>query len=45
MSEGITLAETDGATGFMSSVARTRFAHLRPDEVADLKAYLDQRKP
>jgi len=41
--EGKTLAGTDSATGLMSSVARFRFSHLRDEEIAALKAYLDQR--
>jgi mono/diheme cytochrome c family protein len=42
MRTGITLAGTASATGLMTSVARGRFAHLRDDEIAALKAYLDQ---
>lgn len=45
MRDGITLAGTESATGMMTAMARTRFRHLRPDEVADLKAYLEQRAP
>jgi len=45
MREGITLAGTQSATGMMSGVARWRFSHLHPEEVAALKAYLDQRAP
>ena len=45
MRDGITLAGTESTTGLMSAVARKRFRHLRPDEVADLKAYLDLRAP
>ncbi len=43
MREGKTLAGTESATGFMSSVARWRFSHFTDDEVAALKAYLDSR--
>jgi hypothetical protein len=45
MHEGIIVAGTESRTGLMSQVARERFVHLRPDEVAALKAYLDQRPP
>lgn len=41
---GRTLAGTDSATGLMSSVARWRFAHFTDEEIASLKAYLDQRR-
>lgn len=43
MREGKTLAGTDTATGLMSSVARWRFSHFTDDEIAALKAYLDER--
>jgi mono/diheme cytochrome c family protein len=45
MREGITLAGRESATGLMSMVARSRFSHFTVDEVAALKAYLDQRAP
>jgi cytochrome c553 len=45
MRDGITIAGTESASGLMTAVARTRFKHLRPDEVAALKAYLDERPP
>jgi mono/diheme cytochrome c family protein len=45
MSEGITLAGGKSATGMMSAVARDRFSHFKPEEVAAIKAYLDQRDP
>ena len=45
MSEGITLAGGKSASGMMSAVARNRFSHFKPDEVAAIKAYLDQRDP
>jgi cytochrome c553 len=41
---GRTLAGTDSATGLMSGVARARFAHLTDDEIAAIKAYLEQRE-
>jgi mono/diheme cytochrome c family protein len=41
---GMTLAGAESATGLMSKVARARFSHLRDDEIAALKAYLDQRE-
>lgn len=41
---GRTLAGTDSASGLMSSVARWRFSHFTDDEIAALKAYLDQRE-
>ena len=43
MRDGITIAGTESASGLMTAMARTRFRYLRPDEVAALKAYLDQR--
>jgi len=45
MSEGITLAGGKSASGMMSAVAQNRFSHFKPDEVAAIKAYLDQRDP
>lgn len=45
MRDGITLAGTESASGLMTAMARTRFKYLRPDEVAALKAYLDERPP
>jgi cytochrome c553 len=45
MHDGITIGGTESKTGLMSMAARQRFAHLRADEVMDLKAYLDQRVP
>jgi mono/diheme cytochrome c family protein len=44
MRTGKTLAGTESATGLMSSVARWRFSHFTDDEIAALKAYLDQRE-
>ena len=44
MHTGVTLAGTESATGLMSNVARARFSHLHDDEIAALKAYLDQRE-
>ncbi len=44
MRTGVTLSGTESATGLMSGVARARFSHLRDDEIAALKAYLDQRE-
>jgi mono/diheme cytochrome c family protein len=44
MRTGETLAGTESATGLMSMVARARFSHFTDDEVASLKAYLDQRE-
>jgi mono/diheme cytochrome c family protein len=44
MRTGKTLAGTESATGLMSSVARWRFSRFTDDEVAALKAYLDQRE-
>ena len=44
MKTGITLAGTESASGLMSSVARHRFSHFSGDEIAALKAYLDQRE-
>jgi len=43
MRTGKTLAGTDSATGLMSGVARFRFSHFTDEEIAALKAYLDQR--
>jgi mono/diheme cytochrome c family protein len=45
MRDGITISGTESKTGLMSTVARSRFAHLRADEVIALKTYLDQRVP
>ena len=45
MREGITAAGTPSKTGFMTSVAKQRFAGLHDDEIAALKAYLDARAP
>jgi ABC-type cobalamin transport system ATPase subunit len=44
MRTGVTLAGTESASGLMSSVARQRFSHFSDDEIAALKAYLDQRE-
>jgi mono/diheme cytochrome c family protein len=44
MRTGKTLAGTESATGLMSGVARGRFSHFTDDEIAALKAYLDQRE-
>lgn len=44
MRTGKTLAGTDSASGLMSGAARFRFSHFTDDEVAALKAYLDQRE-
>lgn len=41
---GRTIAGTDSASGLMSSVARWRFSHFTDDEIAAIKAYLDQRE-
>lgn len=43
MREGVTKAGTESASGLMSRVARSRFAHLTDAEVAALKAFLDRR--
>lgn len=43
MREGITKAGGESASGMMSNVARDRFAALTDQEVAALKAFLDQR--
>ena len=43
MRTGMTLAGTESPTGLMSREARHRFAHFSDDEIAALKAYLDQR--
>lgn len=45
MHDGITLSGTESKSGLMSTTARSRFAHLRADEVVALKAYLDLRVP
>lgn len=45
MRDGITIAGTESASGLMTAMARTRFKYLRPEEVAALKAYLDERAP
>jgi mono/diheme cytochrome c family protein len=42
MHEGITLSGQESASGLMTAMARSRFVHFRPDEIAALKAYLDQ---
>ncbi len=44
MRTGKTIAGTESATGLMSSVARFRFSHFTDEEIAALKAYLDQRQ-
>jgi mono/diheme cytochrome c family protein len=44
MRTGVTLAGTESATGLMSSSARQRFSHFNDQEIAALKAYLDQRE-
>lgn len=44
MRTGKTLAGTESATGLMSGVARFRFSHFTDEEIAALKAYLDQRE-
>jgi mono/diheme cytochrome c family protein len=44
MRTGMTLAGTESGSGLMSSVARRRFSHFSDDEIAALKAYLDQRE-
>jgi hypothetical protein len=43
MREGIALTGRETATGFMSRVARDRFAFFTAEEIAALKAYFDQR--
>ena len=45
MQTGITIAGGKSKTGLMTATARARFSYLRSDEVAALKAYLDQRAP
>jgi mono/diheme cytochrome c family protein len=42
LSEGITKAGGDSATGMMSAVARYRFSALRGEEIDALKTYLDR---
>jgi mono/diheme cytochrome c family protein len=43
MREGLTKAGAESASGLMSEVARGRFVHFTDDEIAALKAFLDQR--
>ena len=45
MRDGITIAGTESRSGLMTRTARKRFAQLRPNEVAAMKLYLDQRVP
>ncbi len=45
MRTGIAANGKETATGFMSGVARGRFATLTDDEIAALKAFLDARAP
>jgi len=45
MREGLTLSGRESATGLMTETARRRFSNFTPEEVAALKAYLDQRRP
>lgn len=43
MKTGVAADGKETGTAFMSEVARERFSVLRDDEIAALKAYLDQR--
>lgn len=45
MREGITAAGVPSKTGFMTAVAKQRFAGLHDEEIAALKAWLDARAP
>lgn len=45
MRTGITASGKDSKTGFMSAVARQRFAGLTDAEISALKTYLDARAP
>jgi mono/diheme cytochrome c family protein len=43
MREGLTKTGAESASGLMTEVARTRFVHFTDEEIASLKAFLDQR--
>ena len=45
MREGITASGQPSKTGFMTAVAKQRFAGLHDEEIAALKAWLDARAP
>jgi cytochrome c553 len=45
MRTGLTASGKDSKTGFMSAVARQRFAGLTDAEISALKTYLDARAP
>jgi mono/diheme cytochrome c family protein len=43
MREGLTRTGAESASGLMTEVARERFVHFTDEEIAALKAFLDQR--
>jgi mono/diheme cytochrome c family protein len=43
MREGLTKTGAESASGLMTAVARERFVHFSDEEIASLKAFLDQR--